>query len=168
MLRSHSDKEPPVREMTIAAASIGPNPPITMRTMPSVPPARWESRKNGHEKAYANAKNQISGWRSIRVSGWLVEVEFMASRLPPDELAVLVLGGRGLVEPNLRAGGDMAVLRPVPTATLSLAGARWALCGETTPSADPPRDQLPWPNLWHAGHALGVLPSLLMIRGTYA
>jgi hypothetical protein len=37
--------------MMIAAASIGPNAPITMRTVPNVPPARWESSQNGHEMA---------------------------------------------------------------------------------------------------------------------
>ena len=62
--------------MTIAAASIGPNAPITMRTVLSIPPARWESSQNGHENAYANAKNQMTGCRPIRVSDGLVEVEF--------------------------------------------------------------------------------------------
>jgi hypothetical protein len=51
MLRSHPEREPPVREMTIAAASIGPNPPITMKTVPNAPPARWDSSQNGHENA---------------------------------------------------------------------------------------------------------------------
>jgi hypothetical protein len=42
--------------MVIAAASIGPNPPITSRTVPAVPPTSRDSSHNGQEMAYVNAK----------------------------------------------------------------------------------------------------------------
>jgi hypothetical protein len=37
--------------MMIAAAAIGPNPPITMKAMPNVPPATCDNSQNGHENA---------------------------------------------------------------------------------------------------------------------
>jgi hypothetical protein len=45
----------------IAAASSGPKPPTTSRTVPSVPPARRDRSHNGHEIAYVTAKNTING-----------------------------------------------------------------------------------------------------------
>jgi hypothetical protein len=63
---------------------------MTMNAMPTVSPARCDRSQNGQENAYANAKNQISGWRTIRLSDWPVDVvvEFMSLAHPDRRLIV--------------------------------------------------------------------------------